>query len=97
MGFPPCENPLKCQDSPCCTQGKKYEWPELLGKPGTLAKSIIERENPELTAVIETVRLKILLISILIFVAIVLLYLSPMVLWTFHTLVLDEQIISALL
>ncbi|CAO2824685.1 unnamed protein product [Amaranthus hypochondriacus] len=52
MGYPPCENPRHCQSSPCCTQGKKYEWPELLGKRGVEAKMIIESENPSLTAVI---------------------------------------------
>ncbi|XP_021734856.1 inhibitor of trypsin and hageman factor-like [Chenopodium quinoa] len=51
MGYPPCANPKHCDNSSCCTQGGKYEWPELLGKEGTIAKTLIESENPGLTVV----------------------------------------------
>ncbi|XP_021853089.1 trypsin/subtilisin inhibitor [Spinacia oleracea] len=54
MGFPPCTNPRKCQDSACCTQGKKCEWPELLGKHADVAKRIIERDDPQVTVLIQS-------------------------------------------
>uniref|UniRef100_A0A803L4X5 Uncharacterized protein n=1 Tax=Chenopodium quinoa TaxID=63459 RepID=A0A803L4X5_CHEQI len=49
-----CDNPRRCQDSACCSQGKKYQWPELLGKDAMEAKKIIESDNPEVTVEIET-------------------------------------------
>uniref|UniRef100_A0A803KNF5 Uncharacterized protein n=1 Tax=Chenopodium quinoa TaxID=63459 RepID=A0A803KNF5_CHEQI len=49
-----CDNPRSCQDSACCSQGKKYQWPELLGKDATEAKKIIESDNPKVTVEIET-------------------------------------------
>ncbi|KAF8405721.1 hypothetical protein HHK36_007798 [Tetracentron sinense] len=33
-------------------EGKRYEWPELVGKNGESAKTIIEKDNPFVTAVV---------------------------------------------
>ncbi|KAI3925611.1 hypothetical protein MKW98_001465 [Papaver atlanticum] len=44
MHYPPCAggNP----------GSKRVTWPHLVGKPAAVAKAIIEREHPEVTAVI---------------------------------------------
>ncbi|KAK9755088.1 hypothetical protein RND81_01G001800 [Saponaria officinalis] len=56
MTYPPCisggpyRNANGCAPGACCFD--KTEWPELVGKSGVEAKNTIERENPEVTAVI---------------------------------------------
>ncbi|PRQ48005.1 putative proteinase inhibitor I13, potato inhibitor I [Rosa chinensis] len=46
--YPPCNSGAV----PCPSQGAKYKqiWPELVGKPVQLAKTIIEKDNPFVTA-----------------------------------------------
>ncbi|ESQ45901.1 hypothetical protein EUTSA_v10011055mg [Eutrema salsugineum] len=45
LRYPPCES-SGCTDPRCCALGGKFEWPELVGKSGEIAKMTIERENP---------------------------------------------------
>ncbi|AEE78212.1 putative proteinase inhibitor I13, potato inhibitor I [Arabidopsis thaliana] len=49
--YPPCWSG-SCEDPECCAIGKKYRWPELVGKNGQLAKMTIERENPNVLAIV---------------------------------------------
>ncbi|GKU90014.1 hypothetical protein SLEP1_g4067 [Rubroshorea leprosula] len=47
--YPPCEGGV-CVSSECCGLGRyKYEWPELSGKKGHEAMSIIKKDNPWVT------------------------------------------------
>ncbi|CAN6807697.1 hypothetical protein Bca4012_002123 [Brassica carinata] len=50
-GFPPCKHYV-CFNPECCAAGKKFKWPELVGKNGEIAKMTIERENLNVTAII---------------------------------------------
>ncbi|CAN8277149.1 unnamed protein product [Cochlearia groenlandica] len=57
--YPPCTLGEFCMDSECCSEGRKYEWPELVGKTGEMAIMTIEKENQYVKALIlgeETVR-----------------------------------------
>uniref|UniRef100_A0A803L4X4 Uncharacterized protein n=1 Tax=Chenopodium quinoa TaxID=63459 RepID=A0A803L4X4_CHEQI len=54
MVFPSCDNPNKCHDPVCCTQGKKYEWPEVVGEEVNKAMNTIQHDRPEVNVVIQT-------------------------------------------
>ncbi|EOA32242.1 hypothetical protein CARUB_v10015502mg [Capsella rubella] len=49
--YPPCLV-TACEDPECCANGKKCRWPELVGKSGEVAKMTIERENPNVLAIL---------------------------------------------
>ncbi|ESQ45900.1 hypothetical protein EUTSA_v10011127mg [Eutrema salsugineum] len=49
--YPPCES-SGCTDPKCCALGEKFEWPELVGENGEMAKMTIERENPNVSGFI---------------------------------------------
>ncbi|XP_022764760.1 proteinase inhibitor-like [Durio zibethinus] len=51
--YPPCASG-SCTDPICCSHGRKFTWPELLGKNGQVAKATIEKDNPEVTVEIIT-------------------------------------------
>ncbi|CAN8278013.1 unnamed protein product [Cochlearia groenlandica] len=49
--YPPCKHSF-CMDAECCGAGRKYEWPEVVGKSGEIAVMTIERENEYVKAII---------------------------------------------
>ncbi|CAN7106594.1 unnamed protein product [Brassica rapa subsp. narinosa] len=51
-GFPPCKNSV-CSGPECCAAGMFP--PELVGKDGEIAKMTIEKENPNVTAIIMSI------------------------------------------
>ncbi|XWS65489.1 hypothetical protein CRYUN_Cryun05aG0117200 [Craigia yunnanensis] len=51
--YPPCASGF-CTDPACCSHEHKFSWPELVGMNGEVAKSQIEKDNPEVSVSILT-------------------------------------------